>query len=427
MEFIIATADYSGLGLAVRLIQEGHSAVLAVQPGSPEIGASQAFQAIGKNLIEKRPLADLLAWRSEYQNCYWIWDGNHSVRENELLRSEGFRVFGGGLFADLMEHDRDFAVHYCAQYGLFAPETRRFTDPRQAVAFLKRRRTTAFVLKPDRGSSAETWVPEDSDPEAANQSLRERLQSAELTTPFILQARKRGTEANIEVWFVNGEPRFALALLECKRFGDGDTGEMTGCSLDFVFPISLQARAVRETVGKLFPAYRRMRYTGFGDANVIIDDDGFWLLEKCERFGYNCHPNLLWSVCRDEAGQTLASLVDGTLQPNFSEAYGASVTVHNPGNTPAQKLSIPNDILDSIYFWDVYREDGDWHIAGFETAVLMISASGSTASGAWTRVMENARRVHSPGVTYRTDGGSTGFANSPLKRLATLQEMELLS
>jgi phosphoribosylamine-glycine ligase len=357
---------------------------------------------------------------------YWIWDGNHSVRENELLRREGFRVFGGGLFPDLMEHDRDFAIHYCADYGLHAPETRRFTDGRQAIAFLERRRRTAFVFKPDRGHSAETWVPEDLEPEAANFALRQRLQSWQPPGPFILQARKRGIEANVEVWFVNGEPRFALMLLECKRIGDGDSGEMTGCSLDFVFPISLHAKAVCETVGKLFPAYRRMRYTGFGDANVMIAHDGFWLLEKCERFGYNCHPNLLWSLNRDELGQTLASLVNGSFRPNFLEAYGASATVYNQGNCSGELLTIPDDVLDSVYFWDAYKQGGSWFTAGFEDSVLMLSASGCTPSCAWNRVMEQVLRLRSPAITFRTDGASTGYANSPVERLSALQEMELL-
>jgi len=201
---------------------------------------------------------------------------------------------------------------------------------------------------------------------------------------------------------------------------------MTGCSLDFVFPISLHSKAVRETVGKLFPAYRRMRYTGFGDANVIIDNEGFWLLEKCERFGYNCHPNLLWSLNRAELGQTLASLVDGSFRPSFLEAYGASATVYNNGNRPGEMLTIPDDILDSIYFWDVYKQGGGWFTAGFENSLLMMSASGCTPSCAWNRVMERVRRLGSAVITFRTDGASTGYENSPVQRLAALQEMELL-
>jgi len=34
-------------------------------------------------------------------------DENHSVEENELLRSKRLQVLGGGRYADRMEHDRD--------------------------------------------------------------------------------------------------------------------------------------------------------------------------------------------------------------------------------------------------------------------------------------------------------------------------------
>jgi len=381
---------------------------------------------VGQSIIDRRPLAELMARRSEFQDWYWIWDANHSVGQNELLRNEGFRVFGGGRFPDLMEHDRDFAIRYCAEYGLQAPETHRFTNAHRATAFLERRSDTAFVYKPDRGLAPETWIPEEDDDESANLALRMLLESSVPSGPFVLQERKRGVEANVEVWFVNGEPRFALLLLECKRNGNSDRGEMTGCSLDFVFEISLESPVVLETVGKLFTAYRRSGYTGFGDANVIIDEEGFWLLEKCERFGYNCHPNLLWSLNRDELGQTLASLVDGTFKPNFRDAYGASVTVYNDGNLPGRRLTIPEEILDSIYFWDVYKEGGSWLSAGFEDSLLMISASGCTPSCAWNRVMERVQRRGSDVIGFRTDGASTEYANSPLQRLAALEDMRLI-
>src|SRR5690348_10079539 len=149
MRFVIATSDYSGLGLAMRLEQEGHKAILAVQPPEQTHGAAvnSAFRRVGNNIVDKRPLAEVVAQRGRLRDWHWIWDGNHSVRENELLRGEGFHVFGGGLFPDLMEHDRDFAIRYCADYGLRAPRSHRFTTARDADAFLERRRRTAFVLK----------------------------------------------------------------------------------------------------------------------------------------------------------------------------------------------------------------------------------------------------------------------------------------
>jgi hypothetical protein len=72
-----------------------------------------------------------------------------------------------------------------------------------------------------------------------------------------------------------------------------DLGELTGCAFDYVFTIPLECRGVAASVGKLFPTYRDMRYTGFADANYVAAKDGVWFLEKCERFGYNAHCELV--------------------------------------------------------------------------------------------------------------------------------------
>ena len=425
MKFIVATSDYSGLGLAMRLEEEGHRAMLAVQPPAPGTDAA-SFHRVGNSVVEKCPLADVLEARDGLRDWFWIWDGNHSVRENELLRSEGCSVFGGGIFPDLMEHDREFALRYCESYGLKAPESRRFSDTRRAIAFLERQRDRAFVFKPDRGRSDETWVPDEIDPAEANFKLRSRLENREVGGPFILQEKKYGTEANVEVWFVEGQPKFALMLVECKRRLNGERGEMTGCSLDFAFPISLGSKAVRETVGKLFPGYRRMRYTGFGDANVIIDGEGFWLLEKCDRLGYNAHPNVFWNLNRDELGRTLAGLAAGTYEPNFLEAFGASVTVFNEGNRGGEVLTIPNEISSSTYLWDVYKENGQWMTVGYDNSLLMVASSGATPASAWNHLMDKTHRLQCASIAFRTDGADTGYRNNPLERLAALEEMELI-
>ena len=124
--------------------------------------------------------------------------------------------------------------------------------------------------------------------------------------------------------------------LESKRSCAGDLGDLVGCAFDFVFTIPLESRAVQESVGRLFPAYREMRYTGFGDANFIAARDGIWFFEKCERFGYNAHPNLLWNLNRDTLGDTFASLVDGRFTPNFSPGFGASCTLYMDHRAPGR-------------------------------------------------------------------------------------------
>src|SRR5205814_8258291 len=143
------------------------------------------------------------------------------------------------------------------------------------------------------GHTPQTYVPHSESTEEANLELRVYLRSLPSRCPFVLQERKDGVEANIEVWFVRGEPRFAFMTFEAKRRLTGDLGDLGACAFDFTFAIALECRAVAETVGRLYPAYREMAYTGFGDANVVVARDGVWFFEKCERFGYNAHPNLL--------------------------------------------------------------------------------------------------------------------------------------
>ena len=102
MRFIIASSDYAGLGFAIRLEQEGHEVVLATNPSSDALENPEAcskFERVGEGLVSKTSLASLLSQREHFRDAYWIWDLNHSVEENEILRAEGFRVLGGGRFA----------------------------------------------------------------------------------------------------------------------------------------------------------------------------------------------------------------------------------------------------------------------------------------------------------------------------------------
>ena len=95
--------------------------------------------------------------------------------------------------------------------------------------------------------------------------------------------------------------------LESKKKYTGDMGELAGCAFDFAWTIPLDCRAVTESVGKLYPAYREMRYTGFADANFIAARDGIWFFEKCERFGYNAHPNLFWNLNLSTLGEVFSA------------------------------------------------------------------------------------------------------------------------
>jgi hypothetical protein len=144
MRFIIATLHYAGLGFALRLIEEGHDVTVAFH-GSTDRRTSEAYDLVGNGLVAKRPLAELIADRSAYRDAYWIWDENHSVDENELLRREGFRVFAGGRYSDTMEHDRGACLALVAEHGLQPPPSFEFDRAQDALSFLEEHPDTSYV------------------------------------------------------------------------------------------------------------------------------------------------------------------------------------------------------------------------------------------------------------------------------------------
>ena len=114
MRFVVVTKWFTGLGFALRLQEDGHDVELAVV-GIDDKRLQSRYALVGQGLVRKRTLAEVMAGRDQLRDAYFIWDENHSAAENECLRAEGFRVFGGGRDADTREHDRDACLEFVGQ------------------------------------------------------------------------------------------------------------------------------------------------------------------------------------------------------------------------------------------------------------------------------------------------------------------------
>ncbi|MBV9081977.1 MAG: hypothetical protein JOZ62_04820 [Acidobacteriaceae bacterium] len=426
---MIATCDYSGLGFAIRIQDEGHEVIVATNPPAGTAGNAHClgrYDLVGNGMVPKERLSDLISRRAEFKDAYWVWDHNHSVEENELLRSENFKVLGGGHYADRMEHDRAACLEHCATYGLLAPPSTRFESTADAIRFCEQNKRTAYVYKPDEGANNDTFLPESDDATEANEELRLHLASIDPDCAFILQERKEGVETNVEVWFVEGNPIFAFMTLESKKRHALDMGELIGCAFDFAFLVPLDCKAVQESVGKLFPAYKNTKYTGFGDANFTAGRDGVWFFEKCERLGYNAHPNLLFNLSRRGVGEVFAGLIDNTLRPDFSGGFGATVTMMTKENPDGGKpVMFPPRLWRDIFWWDVYKRDDLYLTAGYDTNgyVLIVNGYGYTIPTAWENVMKKAAQIRFPYRNYRPDGAGVDYPSSPIRRYEALKAM----
>ena len=107
-KFCIVTKDYSGLGFA--LLNTKDEVIIAHNPDMEKFKDDpeefKMYQTIGEGMVERFDLKDVMENRNTMRDYYFIFDGNHSEKESELLRKEGFKVALGGKLSYKMENDR---------------------------------------------------------------------------------------------------------------------------------------------------------------------------------------------------------------------------------------------------------------------------------------------------------------------------------
>lgn len=426
--FAIVTKDMSGFGWAKRLREEGESVVLVAQNDTEDADDEQRYQTVGKGWVPRMTLTEAQS-TLRGRNTYWIFTENNFPEVADRLRKAGQKVFGTGLFSDQMEHDRGFAIDRAHEQGLRSPASEEFHSRDEGLKHLDAHPDTAFVLKPDEGVNAETFVPELEEDEAANEETYTYLEHLpEEPSSYILQERVRGVEVNVELDFSNGEPFFAFVTLEAKRKNPSDQGTMSGCAGDLLWAVPIDAPLVQQTIGTMLPLYREKRYTGPADANIILTDTGPVFLEACNRFGYNAHVTLFTGLALDTFGNLMADWMDGKVQDfsrRFRPDFAASVTLFLDHPTPG--LPITEKGMEQFYPFDGYKEKGKTLLAGYSSEVGIMVGEGATPEAAFDAVYAELQQeaVSYPGRYYREDLADTGYSNAILDRWRQLDSLGL--
>jgi phosphoribosylamine--glycine ligase len=436
-QFIWCTRDFSGLGFAVKLQDEGCDVIVAFEPDpdqDPE--KDEAYSLVGSGIVEREPMAQVFKNRTKHRAAYWIFDSNYLWEYADKLRKEGFKVFGASELTSKMEHDRDYGVSIAKKSGLDIPPMQTFSDVQDAIAFLESQPNKAYVCKPDDADSHLTYVPQSETPEAANRELRAYLLSMDDGQEFLLQQKMRGVEVNVECFFYKGRPYFAWVELECKRKNSGDKGELTGCSQDLAFIVDMNAPIVANTVAKMFPYYENLKYTGFGDLNVILADNQVYFIEFCNRFGYDAHATLFSTLRIKPFREVLANIIDGKGIDDaytwFRKGFGAGIRLYLDNPKTGFPLFVSKDVKDRFYHYEAYQDgnqedpEQDFCLAGFGGEVGIITGFGYTMKDAAKNALENALKINYPCCAYREDLDEENYPSSPIKREQAISAMGLL-
>jgi phosphoribosylamine--glycine ligase len=432
--FVVVTRDFSGLGWAKVLQDEGNRVIIATDCPEDDPDEIEMYDQVGEGWVERMPVKDAVRTLSKKQP-YWVFAENICPEIADQLRSKGQRVFGTSKLSEKMEHDRHYAVGIANTAGLKSPLTKEFTTTEEGVTFLEAHPDQAFVFKPDDGSTNySTFVPvREQDADANHETLTYLRQMTSDPGSYILQERVRGTEVDVEAWFYEGEPFMALITLEDKRKDDGNLGEMAGCASDVVWIEPVDSPLVQQTIGKMFDFYKSKHYTGFGDVNVILTDNGPRFLEVCDRFGYNSHVTLMLGLAVDPVGDILADFMDGRvmeMESHFRSGFGSSLTLFLDHPRPGIPVHVDPRWKDQWYPFDGYQEDDDYLLAGYSAEVGIFVDHGKTPESALLAVrakLEDEEAVSFPDRYYRTDAADTDYPNSICRRHQELMDEGLLA
>ena len=424
---VIVTQDWSGAGWANLCIKAGYPCIVATKMKEDD-EHEEEFNLVGDGIFPKIELDKLMKERNNFKNAYFIWDFNHNFEESEILRKEGFKVWGGSEFTYKLEKDRNFGVEIVKKAGLETPPTFEFKTKEEGMKFLDENEDLAYVFKPDEGDGCfTTYVPDATKPDKANRELYDYLDSQEGETGYyVLQERKDGLEINIEYWVYKGKPFLCHANFESKRKLNHDEGEMVGCSQDIEFIVPINCKLAVDTIGKLLKLPEFKDYTGPVDMNVIICEKKYYFLEFCCRMGYSATPNLIMNLCMIPFPDLMTRWIDGKVEgiaENFKEGFGASVNLyidHKKSNLP---IFLPEDT--KFYMYDLQKKENKFFLCGYAQEVGIILSHDYTIKRAAEKCLKLVDTVNYPMHACRTDLDLENYESSPILRLEAAESMGL--
>jgi len=341
--------------------------------------------------------------------------------EQDALRREGFRVFGGSAFGDRLELDRRYGQSVLSAAGMATARVHSFDSFDDAIAFVDRVRAR-FVLKFNGACPRHTRNYVGILAGGEDMLAMLRLQRSHWASPakpdFILMEHLAGVEVGVGGFF-DGQSFLSPTNLdwEHKHFFPGDLGELTG-EMGTLVTYRQSERLFRSTLGRVAPWLRRSGYVGYVNLNMIVNDQGAWPLEFTCRFGVPGFAILgalqaePWDVMLrrvvDASGSTFAThegFAVGVVLTVPPFPYGDGYERISKGVPITFRADLTDDDRHELHYGEVRLDQGSLVAAGTIGYLMVVTGRGRTVSDARSRAYDVAKKVIVPNLRYRTDIG----------------------
>lgn len=276
-KFLIVSALAETVGLAIRLMAEGHEVLYYIH-SKGEKDCGDGFLNKVEDWREHVEEADLVFFddvrqkgrgESVYDSGNWYLEVKEKYPDKLIL--------GGHPDVARLENDRMYAQEVLAQVGVQVVPMHRFTSFEEARRFVQEngggwavkhssqvdRDANGVFFEPEKVVEFLEWLEENWQEVGNNQPV-----------DFVLQQAVRGIEFAVTCFFDGERFRSEACYLnqEEKKLLDGGHGPSTG-QMGEVGLIVPNARLFGEVLAKIEPYLRERGYCGFADVNCIITED----------------------------------------------------------------------------------------------------------------------------------------------------------
>jgi phosphoribosylamine--glycine ligase len=404
VRFFLISGDGDGLGIARRLVDEGHD--VTVQIRNPK--ARHDYDNL-LTKVDKLPDVNVFSRETTF-----VFDSTGGGKTAERFRSMGFPVIGASSFAQQLEMDRHLALDLMKDSGIQVPPSQHFMDWESGKKHVETKAERMVYKSDDNGGIS--YVS--SGVEDMVEFLK--LQESQGEKPdYELQDFVKGLEISTEVWFdgVDYAPP-ANHTFEKKQLMNGDLGPSSGCAGNVVWACTEPYCGICESgIKRFLPMLQHHGYRGMIDLNAIVNAEGVWGLEWTPRFGFDAFPAFM-EMMTEGVGDTLAKYARGervTEFPISKKGFAAGIRL----TVPPYPFEHKHDVIapagvrirnlvrsdrEHSYFYNVLMDDaGALRTSGGFGAVACFTGFGDTIDDALGKCEEICKRVEVKDKQYRTD------------------------
>lgn len=344
----------------------------------------------------------------------------------DAMEAEGFMTFGPSKAAAIIEGSKVFSKQLMKQYGIPTAGYEVFTQPDQAIAYIKAKNTYPTVIKADGLALGKGVVlaQDFAEAEAAVRSMMEDRIFGESGAQIVVEEFLTGPEVSV-LCFTDGKTvRPMISSMDHKRANDGDQGLNTG-GMGTVSPNPYYTEEIADVCMKtiFLPTVDAMAKEGrafkgclyFG---LMLTPNGPKVIEYNCRFG-DPETQVVLPLLETDFVDIIKAIHAGTLNQldiQWKKGCVACVIMASGGYPKKYATGLPisglneKGQLDSafVYHAGTRYENGTFLTAGGR--VLGVTVAGDTLQQALDGAYAAVEQIRFEGAHYRKDIGQRALA-----------------